>query len=218
MRQPEFVMVAGCNAAGKTSFIRSRMAELPDFEIIMTDVYKSRTKTVFREALQERKDVIMETVFNDASFRELVDAARHAGYHTSLVVLFLDNPRESIDRVAFRSLQQNGLTISGNNIRLNFNESFKNIATYYFYFNRADFIYTGIADENHHIMGFEGLRLTEYRQTDLVYPQKFAQFAHQQDRLDPGSFQSIKANQDYQAEPAQQSPSAKQKISRKFKL
>ncbi|WP_448698241.1 zeta toxin family protein [Mucilaginibacter sp. AW1-3] len=218
MEQPEFVMVAGCNAAGKSSFIRSRIAELPSFEIIMTDVYKSRTKTVFQEALQARKDIILETVFNDASFRTLVDEARHAGYHTSLVVLFLDSPQESIDRVAFRSLQQNGLTISGSNIRLNFNESFKNIATYYFYFNRADFIYTGIANENHHIMGFDGLRLTEYQQTDLRYPQKFAQFGHQQDRLDPESYQRIQANQDYQLGSVQQEQMTKPKVTRNFRL
>jgi len=41
---PEIVFVVGCNAAGKSTFIRSRMDELENFEILMTDVYKSRTK------------------------------------------------------------------------------------------------------------------------------------------------------------------------------
>lgn len=218
MKQPELVMVAGCNAAGKSSFIRSRIAELSGFEIIMTDVYKSRTKTVFQQALRQNKDIILETVFNDASFRELADDARNAGYQTSLVVLFLDNPQQSIDRVAFRSLQQNGLTISGNNIRLNFNESFKNIATYYFYFDRSDFFYTGSNNKNLPVMRFEKSRLTEYRETGLAYPQKFAQFALQHERLNREAHQLITMNRDYDHHPPVQEQKTKRKASRKFRL
>jgi predicted ABC-type ATPase len=43
MKQPEFIFVAGCNAAGKSSFIRTRVNELDGFEIIMTDVYKGQS-------------------------------------------------------------------------------------------------------------------------------------------------------------------------------
>ncbi len=44
MRKPELIFIVGCNAAGKSSFIRTRISELYGFEIIMTDVYKGRTK------------------------------------------------------------------------------------------------------------------------------------------------------------------------------
>ena len=39
-----FIFVTGCNAAGKSSLIRTRLSEFSDYEVIMTDVYKSRAK------------------------------------------------------------------------------------------------------------------------------------------------------------------------------
>jgi predicted ABC-type ATPase len=197
MKQPKFVVVAGCNAAGKSSFIRTRISELDGFEIIMTDVYKARSKEIFLKALKQRKDVILETVFNDSSFKDLVDKARDAGYYTSLIVLFLDSPQHSMDRVAFRSVEQGGLEISGSNIKINFNESFKNVATYFFYFDHSEFIYTGITNKNISIMSFQKSILTRYLANDLMYPQKFAHYSFQNERLSSASFDIITANINY---------------------
>ena len=83
IKAPELVFVAGCNAAGKSSFIRTRLNELADFEILMTDVYKGRTKELFFNALNSGKNIVLETVFNDESFKDLVDSANNAGYKTS---------------------------------------------------------------------------------------------------------------------------------------
>ncbi len=196
MDVPEFTIVAGPNAAGKSSFIRSRISELEGCEIIMTDVYKNRTTTIFREALKQKKDIVLETVFNDASFKDLVDEAHNSGYRTSLIVLFLDTIQDSIDRVAFRSLQQSGLQISGSNIRINFNESFKNTARYYFYFDQAEFYYTGKTGSEL-IMRFQKSLLISYKSSDLQYPQKFADFAVHDGRLSPEIRQRIKANEDF---------------------
>jgi len=132
MQIPQLIVVAGCNAAGKSSFIRTRISELPDFEIIMTDVYKGRSKAVFNTALDDKKNSILETVFNDASFKDLVDEARSVGYKTSLIVLFLDSIQQSVERVAFRKIKQDGLIITGGNIGINFNKSFKNVAEDFF--------------------------------------------------------------------------------------
>ena len=88
MDAPELVFICGPNAAGKSSFIRSRISNLDGCEIIMTDVYKGRSKEIFLTALKQKKDIILETVFNDASFKDLADLAKNAGYHTSLLVLF----------------------------------------------------------------------------------------------------------------------------------
>ncbi len=92
MKTPHCIFVAGCNAAGKSSFIRTRINQLQGFEMIMTDVYKGRSKEVFNQATSKKKDIILETVFNDASFKDLVDNARNNGYYCSLIVLFLDSP------------------------------------------------------------------------------------------------------------------------------
>src|ERR1700744_1564853 len=124
MDAPVLTIVAGPNAAGKSSFIRTRINQLEDCEVIMADVYKSRTMSVVRQAIADRKDIVVETVFNDTSYKDLVDEAGNAGYQTALIVLFLDSIDQSIKRVAFRSLEENGLYISGSNIRINFNESF----------------------------------------------------------------------------------------------
>jgi hypothetical protein len=99
------IFVVGPNAAGKLSFIRTRINELERYEIIMTDVFKGS----FCEGTASRKDIVLETVFDDASFRNLVDDARNAGYNTSLIVLFLDSIQHSIERVAFRCIEQSGL-------------------------------------------------------------------------------------------------------------
>lgn len=197
MKRPELIFVTGCNAAGKSSFIRTRLSELRGFEIIMTDVYKGRTKDVFRDVLKQRKDIILETVFNDSSFKDLVDLARDANYSTSLIVLFLDSPQHSFERVAFRSLDQNGLIISEGNIKINFNESFKNVATYFMYFDNTEFIYTGMTGVNFEVMSFKRSQLVFYNATEFKYPQKFAQYSFNSERLSEEAFNIITANLDF---------------------
>ena len=59
MNKPELVFVVGCNAAGKSSFIRSRLLDLSDFEVIMTDVHKGRSKEVFQRALEQKKNIVL---------------------------------------------------------------------------------------------------------------------------------------------------------------
>lgn len=202
MNDPQFIFIAGCNAAGKTSFIRSRISQLPDFEIIMTDVFKGRTKDMVRTALKKRKNIILETVFNDQSFIALADEAKTMGYKTSLIVLFLDTPKQSVARVAARSVEQSGLVISGTNVITNFNESFKNIASYYFYFDQADFLYTGQAGRNEQIMRFRKMELINYRSTALQYPQKFSSFAYNKQRMNEDAYRIIQSNKDFNSNDA----------------
>jgi len=199
MKKPEFIMVAGCNAAGKSSFIRTRLNEMEGFEILMTDVYKGRTKELVKDAIKVRKDILIETVFNDSSFKILVDEARNTGYQTNLIVLFLDNLQQSIDRVAFREMQQSRIKISGSNVKINFNESFKNIATYFFYFDRSDFIYTGIGEVNQLIMTFQKGVMIAYHSNQLDYPQKFASYSLQKDRLTEPFYNIITSNKDFKS-------------------
>ena len=198
MAEPELFFIVGPNAAGKSSFIRTRINELDGCEIIMTDVYKGRSKEIFAHALSLKKNIVLETVFNDSSFASLADDAKSAGYKTSLIVLFLDSIQHSIDRVAFRTLEQNGLSISGENIRINFNESFKNTAQYFFYFDRSDFIYTGITGVNTPIMGFNKSMLSYYNANELQYPQKFAEFSFHDDRLKQDAYSIITTNASFQ--------------------
>ncbi|MEO7214332.1 zeta toxin family protein [Mucilaginibacter sp.] len=197
MVKPELIFISGCNAAGKSTFIRTRLNELEDFVVLMTDVYKSRTKEMAYQAISGGKSVLVETVFNDASFSLIVDAARDAGYRTSLIALFLDNPDQSFSRVASRIVKQNGLVISKGNVRINFNESFKNLAQYFFYFDRSDFIYTGLSGQNKLIMSFNKGGLLSYTASELSYPQKFAEYSYRKERLNEDAYNIITANQDF---------------------
>ena len=197
MGNPELIFIVGCNAAGKSSFIRTRLNELPNFEIIMTDVSKGRSKEVVQDALNQQKNIVLETVFNDASFKDLVDKARNEGYQTSMIVLFLDSPTQSLERVAFRSIEQNGLPISDGNVKINFNENFKNVANYFLYFDHSDFYYTGITNETQLVMTFEKSSLVEYKATNLLYPQRFADYSFGNQRLDSNGYQIIKRNLDF---------------------
>ncbi|HEY8782114.1 MAG TPA: hypothetical protein VIM16_10890 [Mucilaginibacter sp.] len=212
MKVPELVFVAGCNAAGKSSFIRTRLNELPTFEIIMPDVYKGRTKEIFYKSLNERKDILLETVFNDESFKDLVDSARNAGYKTSLVALFLNSPDQSLKRSMLRSLEQSELAISKGNIHLNFTESFKNIAKYYFYFDWSDFIYTGNVNQNLNVMTFNKSTLVHYNSNDFPFIGQFANYAFQKDRLNKEAYDIILKNENYNL------PFEQIEQTRKFKL
>ncbi len=195
--KPEMVFVAGCNAAGKSTFIRTRLNELEDFEVFMTDVYKGRTKELVKRAIEKQRGIVIESVFNDASFKDLVDLARSEGYKTSLIALFLDSLQQSVSRVALRGMQQSGITISGGNIKINFNESFKNLATYFMYFDSADFIYTGANQCNKLIMSFKHSKLVSYSSNELMYPKKWANYSFHKDRLRKKDYDTIMRNKDF---------------------
>lgn len=63
MLKPKFIFVAGCNAAGKSTFIRTRLNKLEGFEILMTDVYKSRTKDLAKKAISAGKKMIIPMIW-----------------------------------------------------------------------------------------------------------------------------------------------------------
>jgi predicted ABC-type ATPase len=196
MERPELIFVTGCNAAGKSSLIRSHRGELPDYEVIMTDVYKGRSREVFKEGIRQRKCIILETPFNDEGFKDLVDLANNAGYKSTLITLFLRSPAQSLDRVANRRALENGLHISSGNVEHNFIENLKNVSKYYAYFEESYFVYTGEVHRNQLIMRFEKERLVEYKANDLAYVQKFAEMAYHNQVLDRKELEIIAGNKD----------------------
>ena len=213
MDKPELVFVTGPNASGKSSFIRTRISQLATFDIIMPDVYKSRTFEVFENSLKSRNDIALETVFNEQRYKNLIDKARNAGYHTRLIALFLNNPQDSLDRSNQRRVNENGLPISKGNVLLNFNENFKNVAYYYFYFDQTDFIYTGTNNENLNIMTFQEQALIRYQYNEFSYIKQFAEFSYVKDRLTKEAFDIISLNNDYS-----KNLNFKDDESRRFKL
>jgi predicted ABC-type ATPase len=197
MERPELIFVTGCNAAGKSSLIRSHRGEFPYYEVIMTDVYKARSREVFKEAIHQRKCIILETPFNDEKFKDLVDLANNAGYESTLITLFLRSPGQSLERVANRRALENGLHISAGNVEHNFLENLRNVSKYYAYFEESYFVYTGEVHRNQLIMRFEKEKLVEYKANDFAYVQKFAEMAYRNQLLDRREVQIIAANKDF---------------------
>ncbi|MGN7990625.1 zeta toxin family protein [Pedobacter sp. 22226] len=197
MANPNLFVITGPNAAGKSSFIRSRLNEFSRFEVIMTDVYKTRTREVFYSALKEKKNIVFETVFNNIAFKDYIVDAKKAGYETNLIVLFLNSPQQSLNRVATRYLEQNGLNITKGNVGINFNENFKNVAFHHYYFDQADFIYTGNKNRNEKIMTLRGLEIWDYHSNNHQFIQLFAKYAFSNDRLSETAFSIINKNIDF---------------------
>jgi predicted ABC-type ATPase len=197
MASLELIFVTGSNAAGKSSLIRSRLSEFPDHEVIMTDVYKGRSRQVFSDAVRSRKSIILETPFNDEGFKDLIDHAKTAGYHCTFIVLFLKSPAQSFERVAARRAFEGGLVISSGNVEFNFIENFRNVSKYFPYFNESYFLYTGEIGRNQLIMRFEKDKLMEYVSNDLTFVQKFAEQAYKLERLDKHDLDIIAANKNH---------------------
>jgi predicted ABC-type ATPase len=200
MGKLDLIFITGCNAAGKSSLIRTHLSLFPEFEIIMTDVYKGRSREVFKEAVNNEKNIILETPFNNEGFKDLIDLARNSGYQSTLIVLFLKSHVHSLERVAARRNFENGLFISTEEVEFNFVENFKNVAKFFPYFDETFFVYTGVKDKNQLIMKFQQDELVEYKANELVFIQKFAEYSLQIDRLNKRDFEIIRANGDFESE------------------
>lgn len=198
MERPELIFVTGCNAAGKSSLIRSHRGELPNYEVIMTDVYKGRSREVFKGAISHHKCIILETPFNDEGFKDLIDLANNAGYESTLITLFLRSPAQSLERVANRRALENGLHISAGNVEHNFVENLRNVSKYYAYFEESYFVYTGEVHRNQLTMRFKKENLIAYKANNFAYVQKFAELAYHNQLLDRRELEIIATNKDFE--------------------
>ena len=178
----------------------------PDYEVIMTDVYKVRSHEVFREAVIARKNIILETPFNNEGFKDLIDFSRNSGYQSTLIVLFLKSHVQSFKRVAARRNFENGLYISEEEVEYNFIENFKNVARYFPYFDEAFFVYSGSKGRNQLIMKFQQGSIVGYKSNDFVFIQKFAAYSYQLQRLNKTDFEIIVENKDYKAKTVKNIP------------
>lgn len=89
------------------------------------------------------------------------------------------------------------MEITAGNVEINFNENFKNVAFYHFYFDRADFIYTGIKGKNQVVMTLKGLDIENYKSNSHKFIEAFGNFSFKNDRLSEEAFNIIVKNQDF---------------------
>ncbi|NRF39681.1 hypothetical protein [Pedobacter foliorum] len=194
--KPELIIVSGCNAAGKSTFIRSRINQLEDYQIIMPDAFRENTYPILRQSILAAKHIILENILSDTNIFPLIDLAIQKGYNLTLFQLFIESPSASLERVGLRRIEENGLNITKEEVKLNFDLNFKNLANCYYYFNNAHFIHTGIKHENELIMSFEKGVLIDYKQNPLSYIQYFNEYVRSIGK-DISGYEIIKVNKDY---------------------
>ncbi len=166
-RGPWFVLVAGINGAGKSTFAQdpASVRELigltgaaDEIEIINPDII---TKQILREdpqlalddanklaadACEERvrhlvegasRSFVIETVLSTDKYRNIVKQAQDKGFHFLFVYVVLASVEEAIARVALR-VAQGGHDVPANKIRKRWPRSFRRLP---WFWQHADFAY-----------------------------------------------------------------------------
>lgn len=192
----QLIIVSGCNAAGKSTFIRSRINQFEDFKIIMPDVYKSKTYEIFLQALSQGENIVLENILREKEVFQMIYKANEKNYKISLFQLFLKSPAKSQERVSFRALTEGSYNIDKEAVKINFDSNFKNLANSYYLFDEAYFIYTGIKNKNELILSFQKGKLVHYTKNDLTYIQVFADYIKSIGK-DLEGFDYIKKNESY---------------------
>jgi len=190
------IIVSGCNAAGKSTFIRSRISQFENYCIIMPDVYKSGTYSKFQDAIDRNENIVLENILRDDEVFLMLKKAKKQKYTITLFQLFIKPPSFSMERVSFWSINENGSNIDKFAVQMNFETNFKNVANAYYLFDNAYFLHTGTINENQLIVKFENGILVEYYNNELSWIQYFSDYVISIGKnLD--NFERIKHNKDF---------------------
>ena len=194
--EKSLIIVSGCNAAGKSTFIRSRINQFENYCIIMPDVYKSGTYTVFQDALGRNDNIVLENILRDDEVFLMLKKAKEKKYNITLFQLFIKSPSFSLERVSFRAINENGSSIEKLAVQMNFDVNFKNLANSYYLFDTAYFLHTGTINQNQLIVTFKNGKLVEYKSNELSWIQYFADYVVSIGK-DLENFDRIKINKDF---------------------
>lgn len=144
-------IVSGPNASGKTTLVKNNEQTLlkNNFAIILPDeILKYATSLTDRvevigehidNAITAKKNILIETPFQNEAFISRVEEIKKLGYETSLYQVYLSNVKESINRVEDR-FKKGGLYISDEQVFENFHANLKSISNIFYKFNHAYFI------------------------------------------------------------------------------
>ena len=139
-RQPILIILAGPNGSGKTTFASQlqnhdwgrncRTINADDLAEQLGGwnspecVAQAQllTREYLQKALDERADIIYETVFSHPSKLELIKQARDKGYFIRLFFICTESPRINIDRVAER-YAKGGHTVPGDKVSSRYNRA-----------------------------------------------------------------------------------------------
>jgi predicted ABC-type ATPase len=194
--KPQLIVVTGPNGAGKTSFIAENASKLQGYHIIKPDEIKD-SWLHFSNAVKGRKNIVFETPFNDAAFKDKLDEAKNEGYQLTMYQLFLDSLSASLIRVQDRNPVAH-YQLDKYQVKDNFNANFLNICSYYFYFDQAYFINNTRHDtKNKLYLAFNKMDIVYFRKNDNQYLKLFAEVSYKKNRMSDEAYRIIENNENY---------------------
>jgi predicted ABC-type ATPase len=110
---PTYIIVAGINGVGKSSFIGAKFSGLRDTEIINADELTKKyngdiikggreTLTLVKHCFEKKESFIQETTLAGNTILNNVKKAKEIGYFIKLGYIGIDSKEESIERIANR--------------------------------------------------------------------------------------------------------------------
>ncbi len=135
-RAPEFILITGPNASGKTTLIEATRPMLHEagFSIIIPDniirelQLKYQTSNVnhgpiilnaVNEPITNRTNLVVETPFNSDGFINTLARIKTCGYRMTMYQIILPDEKSSINRVSLR-YKNGGLYIDPDQVKENF--------------------------------------------------------------------------------------------------
>lgn len=206
--QLSLIIVSGPNASGKTTLIKNNEQTLlnNNFSIILPDeILKYATSLTDRDevigehidnAITAKKNILIETPFQNEAFISRIEEIKKTGYETTLYQVYLNNVKESINRVDDR-FKKGGLYISDKQVFENYHANFKSISNIFHKFNHSYFINNSV-DKNFALTAhFQAGILTMLKTTDADYLKELFKAGALNGYLTGEEMKIINANKDY---------------------
>lgn len=204
------IIVAGANASGKTTLIDKNTDYLlsNNFEIIIPDrILKYATSLTDRpavigeyidDAIAAKKNILIETPFQNQEFMSRVQEIIKLGYETTLYQLYLSDPDESVARVQDR-FKKGGMYISNQEVVHNYHANFKSVANIFQKFNHSFFV-DNAEEVNYRLTAqFKAANLVMFKATDNSYLKELFKESFKNKFISVSDLKTIAANKDYVA-------------------